>query len=319
MRGSRSILRRLDGRNSPEERMMVEPLRYDSVRLHEPIGPFSYVVPADFNEKRLPSLSIDDPGYFADRDGRHYAEPSFLCGQHSWVVRQRYSWGGSVHAKCDVQFLKPVYPGATIHVGAEVVGKYERRGGHYVVFQVETRDDQGGVVSRVQNTMLLNLREVLTYRKQVAGQPREAERRSDAPPARSSRPDLLVSFGPKTLRRDDILRFFRAEEEVYGVHPCIHNDEAIAKAAGLADIVAPGRYLIGLMNCMFAMIYGTQWLQRGRYSVSFLNNLLPGIVAHVRAGVPSAAGSAVTARTFGVTCHDDASGKALLSGTAGLD
>lgn len=289
--------------------MSVEPLRYETVKLHEPIGPFPYAVPVDFNEQRLPSLSVDD-GYLKDGDGRPCAEPSFLCGQHTWVVRQRYSWGGSVHAKCEVQLLKPVYPGATIHVGAEVVGKYERRGGRYVVFQVETRDDRGDLVCRVQNTMLLNLRELLESRARAAAKPRESERPEDAATPAPPGPALRLTFGPKTLGRDDLLRFFRAEEQVYGPHPSIHNDEAIAREAGLADIVAPGRYLLALMTCMFAKIYGPSWFRSARYSVSFLNNLLPGIVAEVAAAVPGAA------RGFGVSCRDARSGNALLAGTA---
>ena len=287
--------------------MTVEPLRYETVALHEPIGPFSYCVPADFNEQRLAALSIHDPGYLADHDGRPCVEPSLLCGQHTWVARQRYAWGGSVHAKCEVELHRPVYPGTTIHVGAELAGKYERRGGRYVVFELETRNDRGDLVCRVRNTMLLNLRELLAHRARSA-EPRAAERPSASPSAAG--PALGLSFGPKTLTRDDLLRFFHAEERVYGPHPSIHNDEAIAREAGLADIVAPGRYLIALVTCMFAKVYGPAWLHTARYSVSFLNNLLPGIVADVRAGVPGAP------RAFDVSCRDAGSGAALLAGTA---
>jgi hypothetical protein len=60
---------------------------------------------------------------------------------------------------------------------------------------------------------------------------------------------------------------------------------------------------------MFAKVYGPAWFHSARYSVSFLNNLLPGVVAEVRAGVPGAAGA------FSVSCRDAASGKALLAGT----
>jgi acyl dehydratase len=286
--------------------MAVEPLRYETVRLHEPIGPFAYTIPANFNAQRLPALSIEDPGYLEDHEGRPCAEPSVLCGQHTWVVRQRYAWGGSVHAKCDVRLVKPVYPGQTIRVGAEVVGTYERRGGRYVVFQVETRDEGGALACRVQNTMLLNLRELLAHRAQATGAPRAAE---PAAEVSSPGPQLALSFGPKTLRREDLLRFFRAEEAVYGPHPSIHNDEAIAREAGLADVVAPGRYLIALATCMFARIYGPAWFSTARYSVSFLNNLLPGIVAETRAIVSGPPGR------FSVSCRDAASGTALLAGT----
>ena len=64
-----------------------------------------------------------------------------------------------------------------------------------------------------------------------------------------------VSFGPKLLARDDILKFYAAEEQVYGPHASLHNDEAAAKAAGLADIIAPGRYSLGLVSCMLGGLH----------------------------------------------------------------
>jgi len=299
---------------------MVEPLVYDKVRFNETIGPFSYFIPADYNEKRLRSISIDKASFLESGDGRLYAEPSCLCGQHSWVIRQRYSWGGSVHAKCEVEFLKPVFPGTHIKVTAEVVDKYERRGGHYVVFQMVTVDEEEDEVARVRNTMLLNLREVLEYKKKMATdktKTEEVEKRTPAPDGSS--PKLLISFGPKTIKREDILLFFQAEEAIYGVHQCIHNDEAIAKRAGLADIVAPGRYLIAIMNGMCGSVYGRPWFKSAKYSVSFLNNLLPGIVAEAQGTLPMPAPEPGEGKEklLDVLCQD-VSGKKLLSGTVSV-
>jgi len=293
----------------------VESLVYETVPIGDRVGPFTYVVPKDFNRKRFASYSIDETAFVTGPDGREYAEPSFLCGQHSWVMRRRYSWGGSVHAKCDVAHLKPIHLGATIHVTGQVSGKYERRGGRYAVFQLQTTDDDGDLVCRVENTMLLNFREVATLRKQSrdAAQPSGVSR-----PAEAARPSLVLSFGPKPLQREDILRFFQAEEDVYGLHPSIHNVETIAQAAGLPDIIAPGRYSIGLMNCMFVRLYGERWLRGAAYSVSFLQNLLPGVVAQVQAD-PSgqtALHDATPIGTFNVCCRDAASGRMVLAGTA---
>jgi hypothetical protein len=294
---------------------MAEPLVYETIPVGDRIGPFTYVVPEDFNRKRLATLGIDDAGFVTGPDGCEYAEPSFLCGQHSWVMRRRYSWGGSVHAKCDIAYLKPVRLGATIHVTGEIAGKYERRGGRYAVFRLQTADDDGDLVCRVENTMLLNFREVAALRKQprAAAQPAR-----QSPASEATGPSLSLSFGPRPLRREDILGFFRAEEDVYGSHPSIHNVEAIAQAAGLADIIAPGRYSIGLLNCMFARLYGERWLRGARYSVTFLQNLLPGIVAQVQASPDGGAIAAAAAETFDVCCRDNASGRTVLAGTASL-
>jgi hypothetical protein len=295
---------------------MAEPLVYETMPVTECVGPFTYVVPEDFNRKRFASYSIGNAAFVTGPDGRDYAEPSFLCGQHSWVMRRRFSWGGSVHAKCDIAYLKPVCLGATIHVSGRISGKYERRGGRYAVFELQTTDDDGDLVCRVENTMLLNFREVAALRRQS----RDATQAAESPPSSDDTgPSLALSFGPKPLRREDILRFFQAEEDVYGPHPSIHNVEAIAQAAGLADIIAPGRYSIGLMNCMFARLYGERWLRSGTYSVSFLQNLLPGVVAHVQAK-PGArtVPDPTAAEAFEVCCRDAASGRTVLAGTASL-
>ncbi len=90
---------------------MVEPLRYETIPIGQVIGPIAYVVPRDFNERRLASFSGRDlSDCFTAGDGE-FAEPSFLYGQHSWVMRKHFSWAGSVHAKCDVDLEAPVRPG----------------------------------------------------------------------------------------------------------------------------------------------------------------------------------------------------------------
>jgi hypothetical protein len=86
---------------------MVEPLRYETIPIGQVVGPFAYVVPRDFNERRLAAFSGRDlSDCFAAEQGE-FAEPSFLYGQHSWVMRKHFSWAGSVHAKCDVELEAP--------------------------------------------------------------------------------------------------------------------------------------------------------------------------------------------------------------------
>ena len=284
--------------------MATEPLVYETAPIGESVGPIRYTIPADHNRRRLASYSLPEDAFLP---GSGLAEPSLLCGQHSWVMRQRFSWGGSVHAKCDIVLLKPVALGARIDVTCRLSGKHERRGGKYVVFTLETHDAAGDLVCSVDNSMLLNFREVIEARRKAAG---EATSQAAAPAGEA--PALRLSFGPKTLRHDDILGFFAAEEAVYGPHPSLHNRQDIAQAAGLADIIAPGRYSIGLMNCMFARVYGESWLSGARYSVTFLQNLLPGLRLQAQATAGVAAGS------FDIASMDQITGRPVLSGTASL-
>jgi acyl dehydratase len=283
----------------------TEPLLYDTAPIGETVGPFAYTIPADHNRRRLASYSLPESAFLP---GSGIAEPSLLCGQHSWVMRQRFSWGGSVHAKCDIAFLKPVALGERIHVSCRLSGKYERRGGRYVVFTLETHDNAGDLVCSVDNSMLLNFREVITARRNAGA---ESKPQASAVPV-SDEPALRFSFGPKTLRHEDILGFFAAEEAVYGPHPSLHNRQDIAQVAGLSDIIAPGRYSIGLMNCMFCRVYGDSWLSGARYSVTFLQNLLPGLRLQAEAKVTGNG----SAQRFDIVSTDQVTNRPVLAGTA---
>jgi len=296
---------------------MVEPLRYETIPIGQVVGPFAYVVPLDFNERRLAAFSGRDLSDCVTAEHGDFAEPSFLYGQHSWVMRKHFSWAGSVHAKCDVDLEAPVRPGATIHVTGRIADKYERRGGRYAVFEMTTIDDSGQLVCTVRNSMLLNFREVVTRRRETQADPPTAS--ESLPTDKAVDPGLAVSFGPKLLARDDILKFYAAEEQVYGPHASLHNDEAAAKAAGLADIIAPGRYSLGLVSCMLGGLYRDRWLPGARFSVVFLRNLLPGVV--LRASAIARERSSVIgqpAGTLDITCMDERSGLPVLSGTAQL-
>lgn len=287
---------------------MVEPLRYETIPVGHVVGPMAYVVPRDFNHRRLASFSGQDLSECFRAEESEFAEPSFLYGQHSWVMRRHFSWAGSVHAKCDVALEAPVRPGDRIHVTGRIADKYERRGGRYAVFEMTTVDDDERPICTVRNSMLLNFREVATRRRETRADPSSP---SAPGPAKPGNPLLSVSFGPKPLTRDDILTFYAAEEQVYGPHASLHNDEALAKAAGLADIIAPGRYSLGLMSCLLGGLHRDRWLPGARFSVAFLRNLLPGVVLCATA-VPRERSS------LDITCMDERSGLPVLSGTAEL-
>lgn len=289
----------------------TQSLDYDTIPVGEVVGPFKYKIPADFNLKRLPTIGVRDRSCMVDAQGREIAEPSVLCGQHTWTLRRRFHWFGSVHAKCDIEYLGPVYVGSNIEVTSTVSEKYERRGGKYVVFLLETRRDDGQLACKVRNTVLLNFAEVHAARQSaVAGKPqpdiRSESREASGAPA-------CISAGPFAFERQSMIDFFGSDEDVYGLHPSIHGDSAIAAKLGLKDIIAPGRYGIGLMNGALLRLFGPRALQGAHYDLSILNNLEPGMVANAVIR-ESDVGVDRERRVFRFDCKDQVSGKMLLSG-----
>lgn len=291
----------------------TQPLDFDNLPLGEVVGPFHYDIPTDFNARRLPTVGVTDRACTIDDDGREIAEPSVLCGQHTWTLRRRFHWFGSVHAKCDIEYLQPVHVGTAIEVTSTVSEKYERRGGRYVVFLLETRRPDGVLACRVRNTMLLNFAEVNAARRATAaGTITAPVVAATAQETRETAPASIVA-GPFPFERQPMIDFFGSDESVYGPHPSIHNEGDIAARIGLDDIIAPGRYGIGLMNGALLRLMGPSAFRGTRYDVSILNNLAPGMRA-----VATATAQASEVGAFRFECRDEISGRALLSGSMQL-
>jgi hypothetical protein len=289
---------------------MTEPLIYEAVQPGVTIGPDKYRLPSDFNVGRLASLGMTDRQCLLTADGREVAEPSILCGQHSWTFRNRYHWTGSVHAKCEVEFLAPTFVGTEISVTSYLVDKYERRGGRYVVLEMETRDENDRPTTRVRNTMLLNYADVRSKRNESA---REVS--DDQEPQESSLP-VHMTLGPKRLGRDELIAYFNCEEQIYGPLPSIHNDASRAHKLGLPDIIAPGRYMLGLLYTALFRFHGTGWLQGSRFAVSIRNNVAPGLDVQLRnTYLPASSGDR---RNFSFDGRDEASDRPIVTGTFSL-
>lgn len=285
---------------------MTEPLVFETVEPGEIIGPFKYRLPGDLNARRLASLGMSDRECLRTPQGREVAEPSILCGQHSWTFRNRYHWTGSVHAKCEVEFLAPTYVGTEISVTSCLVDKYERRGGRYVVLEMENRDEAGALTTRVRNTMLLNYADVRSKRD-------ESRAPGNAAPPRESAPPAELALGPTLLRREDLIAYFDCEEQIYGPLPSIHNDSARAHKLGLPDIIAPGRYALGLFNTTLFRFMGTRWLHGSKFVVSIRNNVAPGVNAEVKTHYLPEKSSEQSAFSF--DCRDRATGRPIVTGS----
>ncbi|QQS13276.1 MAG: hypothetical protein IPK81_03210 [Rhodospirillales bacterium] len=113
----------------------------------------------------------------------------------------------------------------------------------------------------MRNTMLLNRAEAVAARA-AAG--RTGGR---GPDTATAPPGVSVALTPKRLERDELIAFFQAEEAVYGPHASFHNDRDFAMRSGLPDIIAPGRYVIGLVNGMMFRLHGAAWLRGALFRV----------------------------------------------------
>jgi acyl dehydratase len=107
-------------------------------------------------------LSIDEAREFA-RDAQHSDDPRFVGAQPrihpAWLAARaesvmRHNWAipSSMHTRSRVQHLAPASPGGVITSSAHLLAAYERRGHHFVDFDVLIRADDGTDLVRLRHT-----------------------------------------------------------------------------------------------------------------------------------------------------------------------
>ncbi|MFN3925002.1 MAG: hypothetical protein ACK4K6_15350, partial [Pseudarthrobacter sp.] len=85
----------------------------------------------------------------------------YACHRWKYEITNR-----GIHAKMQVEMIRPCSPNSSLQAVLEVVEKFERKGGHYFV-TVTTVEDEHGPVARIRNTNLVDPMNVYRQKKVV--------------------------------------------------------------------------------------------------------------------------------------------------------
>ncbi|MCK9486906.1 MAG: hypothetical protein M0R73_09475 [Dehalococcoidia bacterium] len=114
-------------------------------------------------------------GVFTEEDARIYArergratEPMFLGERPllhpGWVamrpirvLHHSFNYGPAIHAKSQIQFLRPAHAGGELVTTSKFIEAYERKGHHYAVIDCSTFDAAGGEVVRQRHVNIFGV------------------------------------------------------------------------------------------------------------------------------------------------------------------
>lgn len=120
----------------------------------------------------------------------------------------------------------------------------------------------------------------------------------------------------KTVTSDKIVAY----ANIFGppISNSIHDDEKIAKAAGLPQTIAVGAMLAQYLSQMLLEAFGEKWINGGKLSVSFIRPVFPGDILKgrgiIREKVPE---TSFCRLSLGVWCENQKNEKVAV-GTASV-
>jgi hypothetical protein len=124
------------------------------------LGPLTWSLSREEQEIRLDALEVTHPGYrTASLSCRPFMFPVFFQDLYYRLMDLRYDWPLAVAARLEIESHRPAHADEVFDGTLEIIDRYERRGGHYLV--TETRITGAGhtPVCTLRNWALLNPRD----------------------------------------------------------------------------------------------------------------------------------------------------------------
>lgn len=88
---------------------------------------------------------------------RPLLHPGWVAMRPIRVLHHSYHYGPAIHAKSQIQFLRPAHAGGEMVTTANFIEAYERKGHHYAVIDCATYDAQGNEVIRQRHTNIFGV------------------------------------------------------------------------------------------------------------------------------------------------------------------
>lgn len=208
-------------------------------------GPFSYTADARWLMAYAAALGERAPCYF-DTCAPLAHHPLFpVCLEWDAIVALRASTeagamtaaekASAVHADHDLHLLRPIRAGERLHVTATAITLEARRPGAYLVKRIDTRDDDGELVTRTyQGTLYRGVT--------IAGAPHALET-APAWPAVAGLEPAADGAGHAVEVPAGLAHVYTECARIWNP---IHTDRAHALAAGLPDIILHGTATLAL-------------------------------------------------------------------------
>jgi acyl dehydratase len=265
---------------------------WDNIEVGEEFGPVEGVVSE--LKLKLHAFAVDDygPWYFQGSPvGGRIGHPTLLANDILMLFTLHYDveppgFEGALHARNDLEFIKPISVGQNVTIKGKTTEKYQKRGQSYQTLEGEVFDATGDICLRMRATMTVGL---------AAGMP--VGQRTSTPPPDAITGEMpegtpLVSRAGKWVPMGAVLPSLRKQTSLeqsvaYSAFPfgwveggakkiwvSFHTDPETARKHGQSDCVVQGLCSAAYVSELCVDFFGPSWFTTGRLSTAFIRPVI---------------------------------------------
>jgi len=265
-----------------------KPYAWEQMPVGEPFGPVEGIL----SELKLKAhaFAVDDygPWYFqASPFGGRIGHPTLLATDILMLFTLNYDadppgFQGGLHARNDLEFLRPLFVGQPVRIEGRTTEKFEKRGQHYRALEGEVRNAVGEVCLRMRATETMGLAAGTPVGQRLGAPPADAitgEVPDGAPVASHARQDVPPGAAIPSVTKQTSLE----QSVVYSGFPHgwadggarrmwvnIHTDPEDGRRHGQPDAVVQGLCSAAYLSEICTNFFGPSWLTSGRLSTAFI-------------------------------------------------
>jgi len=264
---------------------------WDNIEVGEQLGPVEGVV----SELRLKThaFAVDDYGdwYFKDSPfGGRIGHPTLLANDILLLFMLNYDltppMEGGLHAKNEIELLKPVRLGQKVIIQGTHSDKYKKRAQSYRILEGDVRDDAGQVYLRMRATETVGFAKEIPVGQGQGTPPPDAvtgEVPAGAPvvtKASASVPvdAVLPALSKHTTLEQSILfsgfPYGWVEGGAKRLDLNIHTDPEDGRRRGQPDAIFQGLCSAAFISQLCTDFFGPSWLTTGRLATNFIRPVI---------------------------------------------
>jgi acyl dehydratase len=267
---------------------VLKPYVWEDMAVREQFGPVEGVL----SELKLKAhaFAVDDygPWYFQSSPfGGRIGHPTLLATDILMLFTLNYdanppSFQGGLHARNDLEFLRPAFVGQKVTVAGRTTEKFQKRGQNYRALEGEVRNEAGEVCIRMRATETMGLASATPVGQRLSA-PSGDVITGDVPPGapaagRASRGVPLGAVLPPVTKHTSL-----EQSVVYSGFPHgwadggarsmwvnIHTDPEDGRKHGQPDALVQGLCSAAYLSELCVNFFGKAWFIGGRLSTAFI-------------------------------------------------
>lgn len=269
----------------------LKPYIWEQMEVGEQFGPVEG--PVSDLKLKMHAFAVDDyhPWYFESSPfGPRIGHPTLLATDILMLFTLNYdanppSFQGGLHARNDLELLRPVCVGQTVTIAGRTTEKYQKRGQNYRALEGEVRNAAGEVCVRMRATETMGLAPGTPVGKRLGAPSADAvtgEVPAGAPLAPRAHGAALGAAVPAVTKQPSF-----EQSVIYSGFPHgwadggarsmwvnIHTDPEDGRKHGQPDAVVQGLISAAYLSEVCVNFFGQSWFTSGRLSTAFIRPVI---------------------------------------------